>query len=556
MAITPIETLKNWFRTNLKPTQDQFWAWLDSYRHKSEKIPLSDVDGIDSAFAQFALKNSQNNLLNTIRIYYGNDEASKELNIIKAINELPSFTVADTDQIVYSCTPIYVAAVEGQTPPVDKYFSKVGKGNFGIGGTALTVNDLEHMFSVSTTLEDISDNPQTQNENFGDIGSFLIREYVNSLVPGIYFKSPDLGYVLIRCVRNGLDESYLFVGNADTYGLNDAQAVDEDFKQFQSESPDIPTKTSNLINDGNTGTSQYVERNELQESAFDNPNLSFETATDKGTVKISNGTSAVIPIADAVNAGLMTASEKTKLGSVSANADVSINPDWNANIGKAKILNKPDKLSQFTNDSGFATSADIANKEDKGNKIHNLDNPNVIEFPSTEGVVVGVNKLIKESHTVKQIIADTNKFETIKTTGVIGGVLVNTYVIPANTILPDCMLELKIRVKKVGVAGSFQVSFGFNAGSSSTNTFLNLGNSGVAGNLQAQFERFIVVKNGKIYVFLQSGIYYTDSQAIAASIAEQTLNTAISNNLYLTFSTNNTTDIITLDALSLKMLHV
>lgn len=46
MPTTPITTLKNWFKTGLKPTQSQFWAWLDSYWHKSEAIPAASIEGL------------------------------------------------------------------------------------------------------------------------------------------------------------------------------------------------------------------------------------------------------------------------------------------------------------------------------------------------------------------------------------------------------------------------------------------------------------------------------------------------------------------------------
>jgi len=39
-------TLKNWFKTGLKPTQTQFWAWIDSYWHKEEPIPQSAVQNL------------------------------------------------------------------------------------------------------------------------------------------------------------------------------------------------------------------------------------------------------------------------------------------------------------------------------------------------------------------------------------------------------------------------------------------------------------------------------------------------------------------------------
>lgn len=47
--ITALNTLKSWFKTGLKPTQSQFWAWLDSFWHKDEKIPISNIEGMDKA---------------------------------------------------------------------------------------------------------------------------------------------------------------------------------------------------------------------------------------------------------------------------------------------------------------------------------------------------------------------------------------------------------------------------------------------------------------------------------------------------------------------------
>ena len=47
MATTEKNTVKNWFKTGLKPTQSQFWAWMDSWWHKDEKIPLKAIDDIE-----------------------------------------------------------------------------------------------------------------------------------------------------------------------------------------------------------------------------------------------------------------------------------------------------------------------------------------------------------------------------------------------------------------------------------------------------------------------------------------------------------------------------
>ncbi len=41
---TDISTIKNWFKTGLKPTQNQFWSTWESYWHKSEMLPISSID--------------------------------------------------------------------------------------------------------------------------------------------------------------------------------------------------------------------------------------------------------------------------------------------------------------------------------------------------------------------------------------------------------------------------------------------------------------------------------------------------------------------------------
>lgn len=46
---TDLNTLKNWFKTGLKPSQEQFWAWMDSFWHKNDKIPQSQIEGLDKS---------------------------------------------------------------------------------------------------------------------------------------------------------------------------------------------------------------------------------------------------------------------------------------------------------------------------------------------------------------------------------------------------------------------------------------------------------------------------------------------------------------------------
>ena len=54
MAKVDINIIKEWFRNLKKPNQDQFWAWLDSFRHKDDKIPIDDVENLTQTLTKKA----------------------------------------------------------------------------------------------------------------------------------------------------------------------------------------------------------------------------------------------------------------------------------------------------------------------------------------------------------------------------------------------------------------------------------------------------------------------------------------------------------------------
>lgn len=54
MSKQTLNTLKNWFRTGLKPTQQQFLDAWDSFWHKDDRIPAANIENLDSRFEQKA----------------------------------------------------------------------------------------------------------------------------------------------------------------------------------------------------------------------------------------------------------------------------------------------------------------------------------------------------------------------------------------------------------------------------------------------------------------------------------------------------------------------
>ncbi|MRI63992.1 hypothetical protein EDM00_08330 [Ornithobacterium rhinotracheale] len=61
MAKTDLNTIKSWFKNGLKPTQEQFWAWLDSFWHKDDKIPAENVEGLDAMLSSIDLSSKVEN---------------------------------------------------------------------------------------------------------------------------------------------------------------------------------------------------------------------------------------------------------------------------------------------------------------------------------------------------------------------------------------------------------------------------------------------------------------------------------------------------------------
>lgn len=76
----------------------------------------------------------------------------------------------------------------------------------------------------------------------------------------------------------------------------------------------------------------------------------------------ANG-SVTLNLADSTNskAGLFSPTEKSKLAGIASGAEVNVQSDWNQTTTTADdyIKNKPTNLSDFTNDSGFITSANV-----------------------------------------------------------------------------------------------------------------------------------------------------------------------------------------------------
>lgn len=66
---TDKNTIKSWFEKDDRPTQAQFWAWIDSIWHKDEKIPITAIDDIEAILNEKADADAFDNHLTDVNAH-------------------------------------------------------------------------------------------------------------------------------------------------------------------------------------------------------------------------------------------------------------------------------------------------------------------------------------------------------------------------------------------------------------------------------------------------------------------------------------------------------
>ena len=133
-----------------------------------------------------------------------------------------------------------------------------------------------------------------------------------------------------------------------------------------------PITANSFIKSGGTGANVLLDNGSTTPltSIVGTTNLTYTSGVSNGVVNSNTGTDATIPLADGTNAGLFSATEKTKLSGIASGAEVNVNADWNAISGDAEILNKP---------TGLATTTYVDNKDNSQQlQLNYLDRDNSI----------------------------------------------------------------------------------------------------------------------------------------------------------------------------------
>lgn len=158
MAIVNLNTIKNWFKTGLKPTESQFFSTWDSFWHKQDEIPVENITGINEILIDKLDVDIFNNYLTneTIKIKYFDlyDLYESRIQIYTYNGTSFQFTLAANEIGVF-----YSRTQNNEQDMYDGwevYLFKKGKGTWGggTGATAITEDDfvLIHKSQYATDL--------------------------------------------------------------------------------------------------------------------------------------------------------------------------------------------------------------------------------------------------------------------------------------------------------------------------------------------------------------------------------------------------------------------
>ena len=165
--MTPKKTLKKWFSNLMKPAQEHFAAWIDSYWHKSESIPMSNIEGLSRAIENTV---SAKQLLNHVK-----DNKNLETLLISKVDKEDGKGLSAND-----FTNEHKDKLEGLQPtdtsgllPKGGYDGTGQELKEAIDGLQTKMQQVETTLSVDDTAFDTLQEIATQVKNNKDLATII-----------------------------------------------------------------------------------------------------------------------------------------------------------------------------------------------------------------------------------------------------------------------------------------------------------------------------------------------------------------------------------------------
>lgn len=124
--ITDKNTLKSWFKRGLKPLEVQFHAWMDSYWHKSESIPTSSIENLETTLNSKAESSSVEVITKEIEEHIndtGMHKTEKEQSKLDNLADNPDATYASKDELGGVEPVIFYATYTGNAETKNRRYS-------------------------------------------------------------------------------------------------------------------------------------------------------------------------------------------------------------------------------------------------------------------------------------------------------------------------------------------------------------------------------------------------------------------------------------------------
>lgn len=203
--------------------------------------------------------------------------------IAERVNNKNIFTVAPYESLWIKCVLLLSTGVSTYKYKV----IKKGKGTYGDGGQQqLEADNLELVYVQIPTVEDIDPaDPTTDTFPFGNLTTQTISEWLNSRNPALVIQPQNEGYVLFTGTIDTEDTSYLWIGEAGTYGIGQSQSTGADFQKLNEVAPPVDNIPRGGTRDGFPVTGPIISESSIKADAFnlyDAANEEFSTEL-KGT---------------------------------------------------------------------------------------------------------------------------------------------------------------------------------------------------------------------------------------------------------------------------------
>ena len=184
-----IATILTWFKRGCKPTEGQFAATFQSFRHKDDAIPMGDVSGLTMALANKS-ENGHTHTLSEITDYDGGDKEVINAMVAQDSTELEAFTktagmyyILLSDDLLYQC-------VHDEDTDTDSLTEVEPDGKVVYSAYDANENLHIYLYNVPNLMfQDVTNEQVDKTIYTNNLDSLITRQLANGVYSVVYINS-------------------------------------------------------------------------------------------------------------------------------------------------------------------------------------------------------------------------------------------------------------------------------------------------------------------------------------------------------------------------------